>query len=277
MESVEDRVILGLLEELAMEGRDAVDERSPDAERRAYLEVIGLIPYGLGDAPSTERVKEQLMSEVRASEVERAAPVAAIAAQSELEGRPPARRPRWLLPLAASLLIALSAYSTWQHRELAGQRETIDSLAAELDDLESSGLNLAGMRDQLSMSRSRVVMATSRGAEICMLRPAGDDPPQPRAGGALVIAADRGRWYIRIHGLDPCPDGCSYRLWFITEGGVIPSVEFDMDPARADFEFSSTEVPQDLRAVSVTIEAVEGAEEPSGRQVLIADRAMRLL
>ena len=69
----------------------------------------------------------------------------------------------------------------------------------------------------------------------------------------------------------------TYRVWFITESGVVPSVQFDMDPARADFEFTSTEVPQGLRAVSVTIEAVEGADEPSDRQVLFADQAMRLL
>ena len=97
------------------------------------------------------------------------------------------------------------------------------------------------------------------------------------SGGAMVIAAERDRWYIRIHGLEPCRGGCSYRVWFITEAGVVPSVQFDMDPARTEFEFTSTDVPQGLRAVSVTIEAVEGADEPTGQQVLIADQAMRLL
>ncbi len=281
-DSAEDRLILDLMDELALASGAEIAERPDAAVCSTYIEALGLLPYGLDQLDAPERVRRQLLASVGPGGEDE---ISAFRGRSEAPPRPAHGRRLWQLPLAASLLMALFGYAAWQHRELSQQRDTIDSLAVSLEELDGGNAELASMREQLAASRERVMMATSRGAEICLLKPAGDRPLQPDAGGTLVVAAAKDRWYVRFHDLAPCTRGCAYQMWFITENGKVPGVKFELDSSRSDFQFTSTEMPRGMKAVSLTMEntgAMEtsegshASESPTG-QVLFADQAMVLL
>ena len=121
------------------------------------------------------------------------------------------------------------------------------------------------------------MVLTSADVEVCNLMPAGTEPPQPQAGGALYVTADHKRWYLKIDGLDGSPEGRAYQLWFITEGGgPVSAGTFHAKPG-VRLERISDEVPAGMIAVKVTLEPVGGSPEPTGPPVLYGDEVMRIL
>lgn len=55
--------------------------------------------------------------------------------------------------------------------------------------------------------------------------------------GGLMIFQDASshRWCVIVHGLPPAPTGNVYQFWFITETGMVRSVEVDADMQRPAF------------------------------------------
>jgi len=127
------------------------------------------------------------------------------------EGALGRRRPprSWITPvsLAASFVLAVGAWG-WAartvSRSLAQQAATRDRLRQEL----------AGVRDTLQIIQSA---AKVRHAGITM----GKDH-----GGLVIFADDRThRWNVVVYGLSAPPPGEVCQFWFITDSGMVRSVE----------------------------------------------------
>jgi hypothetical protein len=89
--------------------------------------------------------------------------------------------------------------------------------------------------------------------------------------GGLLIFQDAGshRWCVIVHGLPPAPSGNVYQFWFITESGMVRSVEVNADTARPAFlTLPMPPVPAPVMGAALTIEpAVNRSSEPQGPQL----------
>lgn len=136
-----------------------------------------------------------------------------------IEGVLGIRRPRAAVPwlaAAASLLLALGA-GVWAVTQ-QGARESSAQRIAQLE------AQLGDVRDTLNLVRSasRVLQAS-----IQMDR---------HQGGLLIFADERThRWNVMVHGLPPAHAGEVYQFWFITETGMVKSVEVHVDQGTPAF------------------------------------------
>jgi anti-sigma-K factor RskA len=123
-------------------------------------------------------------------------------------GRPRAPR-RWITPvsLAASLLLAVGAWG-WATRTVS------QASAEQAADRGRLLRELANVRDTLEIIRSA---AKVRHASIAMGK---------EHGGLVIFADDRThRWNVVVYGLSAPPPGEVCQFWFITDSGMVRSVE----------------------------------------------------
>jgi hypothetical protein len=160
------------------------------------------------------------------------------------------RRERWRrhLPLALAAGVALVAGGA----ALAARTEGRE-LRAELATRES---RLAALEDTLSvLRRANMVLQT----QISM-----NGRPQ---GGMLIFQdAVSHRWAVIVHGLPPAPSGNVYQFWFITESGMVRSVEVHADTQRPAFmTLPMPGVSAPVMGAALTMEpAVNRSPEPKG-------------
>lgn len=131
--------------------------------------------------------------------------------QGALGTRQPA--PRWLVPaaLAASLALALGAWF-WAYRTVHAFE---GQLAAEQERL---GHELMLARDTLGIIRQAAMVKHVAIAKGEM------------KGGMLIFADERThRWNVVIYGLPASRPGETCQFWFITEEGMVRSVEVRTD------------------------------------------------
>ena len=257
-------------------GAGPAGEAGPESlERRAYLEILGLLGQGVESVRPPAAIKRRLLAEVGAA----AAPAAEAAALPAASSSPRSGllASRWALPLAASLAVALAGISGYQAKQLAGQRATIDRLSQRLEEIEARTPAVAAVRGQLAEMRQRMALITGRGVEICALRPMGAEPSQAGSRGVLYVAPDHQHWYLTIEGLTPCEEGRSYQLWFVPEDGEpVSAGTFDVGEG-VSVELSSDTMPAATRAVTVTLEPAGGSASPTGPAVLHGDEVMAVL
>jgi hypothetical protein len=159
------------------------------------------------------------------------------------------RPSRWRrrLPLAAAAAIAVVAAGT----ALSARDEGRD-LRALLSARESQ---LAALEDTLSVLRqANMVLQT----QISM------DGYQ---GGLLIFQdAASHRWCVIVHGLPPAPLGSVYQFWFITETGMVRSVEVQADTQRPAFmTLPMPGVAAPVMGAALTMEpAINRSGEPKG-------------
>jgi hypothetical protein len=184
------------------------------------------------------------------------------------------RRPsRWPLALAATLAFLFAGLSGWLYTQLDQQRDTIDALGQQLD-REHSRVESAVRQarraeaDALSM-REKFALVTSPAVEASPMRPAGNAPLQPAARGVLFVASDHQHWYLCLHGVEPAPEGKTYKLWFMADGIPVSGGTFTAQPG-APVELSSKQMPVGTNGVMVTMEADPEAQKPAGPEVLKA-------
>jgi anti-sigma-K factor RskA len=159
------------------------------------------------------------------------------------------RRARW--PQAASGLAAAAAIL------LAvglGVRERRALSAAELA-VSDRDRQLAALRDTLSIMRQ---------AQHVVQR----DIAMGGHKGGLVIFDDpvSHRWNVVMHGLPRAPADSVYQFWFITENGMVRSVELRCDDDRPAFAtVGMPNTPGAVMGAAVTVEpAANRAAGPSG-------------
>ena len=157
---------------------------------------------------------------------------------------------RWrrLLPLAAAAVLALAAGAA-----ALTERQHGRDLRALLLARES---RLAALEDTLSvLRRANNVLQT----QISM---------DGRQQGGMLIFQDAGshRWCVIVHGLPPAPVGNKYQFWFITESGMVRSVEVDAEMERPAFmTLPMPGVAAPVMGAALTMEPiVDRSDEPKG-------------
>jgi hypothetical protein len=164
---------------------------------------------------------------------------------AEVLDRP--RRWRRRIPLAAAAAVALAAGGA----AFAAGREGHE-LRTQL--LANEG-RLAALEDTLSvLRRANNVLQT----QISM---------DGHHGGMLIFQdAASHRWCVIVHGLPPAPAGSKYQFWFITESGMVRSVEVNADPRRpAIMTLPMPGVPAPVMGAALTMEpALNRSDEPEG-------------
>ena len=86
-------------------------------------------------------------------------------------------------------------------------------------------------------------------------------------GGMLIFQdAVSHRWCVIVHGLPPAPPGSMYQFWFITENGMVRSVEVHADMQRPAFmTLPMPGVAAPVMGAALTMEsAVSHSDEPKG-------------
>jgi Anti-sigma-K factor rskA, C-terminal len=160
------------------------------------------------------------------------------------------RPSRWRrrLPLAAAAAVALAAGGA-----ALAARSDRGALRALLSARETQ---LAALEDTLSvLRRANTVLQT----QISM--------NGHQQGGLLIFQdAVSHRWCVIVHGLPPAPSGSMYQFWFITESGMVRSVEVDADTRRPAFmTLPMPGVAAPVMGAALTMEpVVNRSGEPQG-------------
>jgi hypothetical protein len=166
------------------------------------------------------------------------------------------RRSRWRrfgpgLAAAAAVLAAVGV-AAGEHR----RRAETESLLAERT------RRLAAVEDTLSVIRgaARVVHH-----EIAM---------DGHRGGLLIFQDETShRWNVVVHGLPAAPPGSTYQFWFVTESGMVKSVELPMEPNRTAFATVSMPLtPGPVMGAALTVEPMAArSDQPMGREIAHVD------
>lgn len=264
-----DRRILDLLD---ADPAKLANQEPPPAVPREYVELFGMLPRSLpGIAPGAA---------VRGKVLERIAREGSGDGSAPVPPAPPAEARarsggRWLLPLAASLVTAMIAVTGWLVLEVRDQRALIAELSQQLEQSGALSEALVASRDELARVRSRLAMATTRGAEFCALSPP-EGSPAGGARGVVVMHPAREEWFLRIEGLAPCPAGRKYIVWFATPGGRVPGPAFAATEGEA-VEMTITDHPEEIRAIMITLEPEPAPEAPSTEPLLFGNERVQLL
>jgi hypothetical protein len=299
----EDQTILAALEELSARepfagprtlprhGEDDTDETL----RRLYTEVLGLLPYELDPVEPRGEVREALMArlaELREKHADGAGGAvvpfgdsdrAAAGGAPGAPASPSDRRWRFAAGLAAGIALVSLVGALFLGLRL-GQAETRlaraeverEALLERLDDLDDAQVSRAALERQLSQLGEAMTVATTRGVEVCALRPAGDEPLQPESFAVLFMSPD-GHWYLNANGLDRPTAGAVYKVWLNTAAGVVDAGVLDPQ-GRTDLHLGADALGQEMMlSVAVTMEEDAHAAAPQGPMVLYGDDKMQVL
>lgn len=89
-------------------------------------------------------------------------------------------------------------------------------------------------------------------------------------GGLLIFQdASSHRWCVIVHGLPPAPAGSVYQFWFITESGMVRSVEVKADTGHPAFvTLPMPRVAAPVMGAALTVESVVNrSAEPKGLEL----------
>jgi anti-sigma-K factor RskA len=162
------------------------------------------------------------------------------------------RVPRWrwiAAPLAAAAALVLATGLGLQER---ARRSELEVLLADRE------RRLGAVLDTLSVMRDaqRVIQR-----EIAM---------DGHRGGLLIFLDQTShRWNVVMHGLPAAPPGSVYQFWFITDSGMVRSVELFCDDRRPAFAtVGMPKTPAAIMGAALTVEpAARRSDEPSGREL----------
>jgi len=272
----EDRIVERLLERLneGVVPSNAAREDDSEVVLHEYTELLGLLPYELAPIVATAAAKENLMQTIRGRQPTRIE----LSEPAQVVEVPASRWLKMALPLAASIAIVLLGVVGWQSFQMAEQISTIDQLGQRLSQVNIDSTNqLAEFEIDMNRMQDQLALVTSRGVEVCTLHPKAAEAAKTGARGALFVAADRQRWYLRIDDLEPCPQGRTYQLWFVMANGPPVNGGILEIEHGVELEVTSDTMPDGTVAVNVTLEPAGGSEAPSGPSILYGDEVMRIL
>lgn len=254
-------------------------------EIRGLLEAWSMLPLSLAASKAPSRLREALLRHVEApgeessqsgrgdgvdsreARIERGAPL-------EEPGRQTVAHPIWILPTAAVLVLSLLGLSGWLWSRVDAQQETIAGLENRIEALSE---RVAGASSAMTKMKQRLALVTSPDSVFCPLRPMVTSGPAKDARGVMYVAADHQHWYLAVDGLEPCPAGKTYYLWFFVDDKPVSAGSFGTEAGKA-IELGSDSMPQGTHGVAVTIEAAgEGSvDAPSSPPVLLGDEMKKV-
>jgi len=275
----EERLILDLLDGRGDEpaalaapvapAAPAADDEVESGLLREYVEVLGLLPRALAEVRPRAEVKERILEAIGHGAAPLHRPTGSPAALPRADWR------KWLLPLAASIAVATLAVTGWLVIQVQDQRVRIAELSEELGNTRSLTAELAMSQGMLAEVRSRLAMVTAQGSQFCALRPPAGSPASG-ARGVVVMQAARNEWFLRIEGLEPCPQGRKYSVWFATEDGAVAGPIFAVKAGEA-IELTVSGRPDKINAIMITLESEPAPSAPSMEPLLFGDERMQLL
>ena len=246
-----------------------------ESARRTTLETLAMLPFELEPIEPSAGGKERLMAAV-ARERKSRAPETAVhslaehrrAKQPEMESTregSTASSPGWLLPLAASLLLAVGSFAYFQSNEVRSQRRAMAEIRQQVEAVESQLQAIESDRDR---ARSHLAQVSRPGTEACALRPRLASAPAD-AHGTLYVMPDGEGWVLSLDGLEDVP-GKTYQLWFLNEETALSGGTFDT--GNRPYEWTNDKMPpHGTRAVAITLESQGGAAVPTGPEILFGD------
>lgn len=269
----QERLILDLLDargdELAALAAPAADAEAESGLLREYVEVLGLLPRALAEVRPRAEIKERILAAIGRG---------AASVRRPGGGVPVARQagwPAWFLPLAAGIAVATIVVTGWLVIQMQNQKLRIVELSNEVEKTRSLTVALAASQGTLAEVRARLAMVTAEGAEFCPLRPPAGSPATG-ARGVVVMHADQTAWYLRIEGLEPCPQGRKYTVWFATDDGAVAGPIFAVKVGEA-IELMVTDRPEEINAIMITLESEPAPQAPSMEPLLFGNERTQLL
>lgn len=291
--SFEDEAIQAAIADFGLESpMEGVSD--PEGPRvREYRELLGLLALAAPPVTASTDLKERLMTELLGEETQEVEhlvkKVQEYSQEKDLETKvfpimnPEPSSPssgRWLKWAAAAMLfgiVALGSVSTFLYRQVETMNQRLASLALEMEEAASSReLNLATTRSLLADTKQNLTLVTSSSTEICPLRAPGGSVV-PTARGILYVAPDHQHWYLRVQGLKQS-EGQQYRLWFLVGEGLSPVDGGSLDlQAGREATIGSATMPEDTKAVKITLEDRNSYGDPDSPTVVYGDDMLRIL
>lgn len=256
------------------------------AELRELLETWAALPLALEPSTPSAATRERLLARVRAeAEGVPAAPLpftGVVGPESspgeEREASPRAswlnRAQPWLLPLAATLVVALLGVSVGLWSRLDDQSRRIARLTERVEELSAEPAAVA-VQARLEALEQYLRVVSTPGVEVCPLRLTATQAASSTTRGILYVAPDHQHWYLALSGLRPAPEGQSYHLWFFVDDRPVSAGSFEARPGEI-VRLGSDTMPEGTRAVGVTLEPREEMERPSGEPILFGDEVMQV-
>ncbi|MEM7048463.1 MAG: anti-sigma factor [Acidobacteriota bacterium] len=274
----EDRAILAALDALEtsrVDGPAAPAKGDEGALEREFHELLGLIPMELEPEPPSPEVKERLMASLppRRNETRHGSGTAEIR-PFRAPDKAPGRSLSSLLAVAASLTILALAFAAWLGVKISSQSTQLASVEQQLD-AEIQARTVSDER--LAEISEKLMTVTAPGIQVCLLRPTGDDPPQPAAKGTLFLSKEQRSWFLQARDLDPAPEGSAYVLWALDGEAASPLGVLTSDQARGGHGVQvagdALPVGGGMTAVAVTLEQSRQTARPSGPMLLYGEQA----
>ncbi len=157
-------------------------------------------------------------------------------------------------------------------------RRRLPALAAAAALLIAAGIGLSAKREQrhlegLIANREQRLMALEDTLSVLrqaqQVQQASISMGDHRGGLLIFQDAVSHRWCVIVHGLPPAPSGNVYQFWFITQNGMVRSVEVNPDTARPAFmtvPMPSVKAP--VMGAALTVEPmINRSTEPRGVQL----------
>lgn len=271
------RELLGELEGDERESIDAPSRLDAEARQRLYrldVELLGSLPFALEPVAPRPGLEAELLAATAADAGGDLVPIDRPGPRGATSHR------GWLLPLAATLAAASLGLAGLLFAQLQGQKRIVADLQVQLEAVRGSVARAAAIEADMAEAKRQLALVGTRGVEVCALRPREADAGSAGEGpwGVLYVAPDHQHWYLAVRGLEPSPEGHAYQLWFVADGRPVSAGTFSVEPG-GPVELSSETMPAGTSAVLVTLEAIGGAAEPQGPEVLFGDgaEAMRVL
>lgn len=271
---LEERLLEDLLDHLEVDPFPEPTEADPQATLvREYVETLGLMPFEMDPVTPSESVKKRIMQAAEGTRpgVARGEDVAPMVPMPASGWR------RLALPLAAGVALAMLGVSSWQYTRLQSQSGTIERLASQLSEANKMTAELTESRHELEAAQRKLALVTSHGVEICPLQPIRSSQDAGELRGTLFVTANHQSWYLHIDGLEPCPQGRAYQLWFVMSDGSSASGGLLEAKSGTCLEVTADGMPVGTIAISVTLEPAGGSSAPSGPEVLYGDELTRIL
>jgi hypothetical protein len=149
---------------------------------------------------------------------------------------------------AAAAIVVATSLGVVEHR----RRTEVEALLADRN------RRLAALEDTLSVIRSAARVVHH---DISM---------DGYRGGLLIFQDETShRWNVVVHGLPAAPAGSVYCFWFVTESGMVRSVQLPMDGSRP--AFATVSMPPKAATImgaALTVEPMLArSDQPEGREI----------
>ena len=275
MSEREDEILERLLQRL--ENPDVEDpglDLSPEERRtwQEYSELASLLPYALDPIEPRSTTKEAVLSAIR--DEDRPIRSTVVFPGADAPSPHSVRSVQLIAAVLGVVAIGLSVLAGWMFRDSQMHQARVAELGRALESSLAREESLASLDTE--MGDFRRVM-TAPGMRVCPLKPRGEAPTQPVARGAVYFDAKESRWFLTARDLAPCDRGSQYTVWFLLESGeALPAGSLFVE-AGADVTFGSGQLPENMRAVLLTLEEDPTVAAPTGPAILYGDESQEML